>query len=153
MTFKELLEKSKGTYAAVRYSDESIKKLEKVVKELPNPNYDFHTTLLYSRKYLPNYKPLGKIQETATVNGFKIFDTQDEKRALVLTLDCPFLVNRHNELMKEHGATYDYDEYIPHITLSYDLEDRQIEKINFNEVLEIVLEYSEDLKLDWKPND
>lgn len=152
MRFKEMLEKlNKGTYAGVRFSEDSVNKIMKIVEGLPNPisKEDVHTTLLYSRKYLPNYEPLGDIKEIAKVNGFKIFETQDNKRALVLTLDCPFLINRHNELMKEHKATYDFPEYIPHITLSYDIEDRQIEDINFKETLELNQEYKEDLNLDW----
>lgn len=151
MKFKEMLEKqNKGTYAGVRFSEDSVNKIMKIVKGLPNPisKNDVHTTLLYSRKYLPNYEPLGDIKEIAKVNGFKIFHTQDDKRALVLTLDCTFLINRHNELMNEHKATYDFPEYIPHITLSYDIEDRQIEDINFKETLDIISEYKEDLNLD-----
>ena len=82
-----------------------------------------HCTLLYSRKHCPDYKPLGKLNRPLHIQfgGFEIWPTQDKKHALIVRLDAPEMIARHNNLMKEHGATYDYDEYKPHITLSYDV--------------------------------
>lgn len=141
----------KGTYAGLRFSEESKDKIMKLCEFVPNSisRDDIHCTLLYSRKHLPNYIAKGSINETAKVNGYKIFETQDGSRALVLTLESDFIINRFNELMKTHDATYDYDEYIPHITISYDIGDFGIDSLNFNESLDIIEEYKKDLKLDW----
>lgn len=160
MKLSDLIEKKDdvGTYAGLRFSDSSNDAIINLVKllKLPNPikKDEIHMTLLYSRKYLPNYKPLGIIPED--VSGipfeFHVFDTFDKKRALVLKLDCTWAINRHNELMNTHKASYDYPEYIPHLTLSYDIGDLEIPEFkNIPMELQIVREYSEDLNLEWKP--
>lgn len=158
--FKDLLESNKklGTYAGWRYSEKSLNEIQELqdVLDLPNqtPRKDIHSTLLYSKKHLPNYKALGKTSIKATMQKLHVFDTFDKKRALVLFLDSPDMIKRHRELMKEHDATYDYPEYIPHITLSYDIGDIEIpdvkvlkgmSELNANE------EYQEELNLEWSP--
>jgi hypothetical protein len=119
-----------------------------------------HSTLLYSRKHCPNYEPAEQVSYIGKPLHFEVWKTQDpngtgKTRCLVLRFDCPELVERHNMLRKEHGATHDYPEYNPHITLSYDIG-RSDEKL-FPDVqkhlglIKMVQEYSEDLDLDWKP--
>ena len=154
MGFKEHVKK--GTYAGVRLSDDDSDFIIDWVKELklpnPTPKKDLHLTLLYSKKYLPDYKPAGKIDEWAYPLKFHVFETFDNKRALVLKVKSPFLLKRHKELMKEHDATYDYPEYIPHITLSYDIGDMEVPKFDCKRrELHLGEEYAEELKLDWKP--
>ena len=138
----------KGTYAGVRFSDETLENLAKYIEDndIPNPTRDFHTTLLFSRKVLPKYDPTEYNEPlTGKFDGFELFD---EGKALVLRFDCPELVKRHKELMDEHKATYDYDEYRPHVTLSYDASDVDIDelpKVKFP--IEIEKEYKEELNL------
>ena len=163
MKLSTLLEKgntTKGTYAGLRFSDTDNDNIEKIARDLglPNPiqRDDIHMTLLYSRKYLPNYKPAGEIDEWAYPKEFHVFDTFDKKRALVLMVDCPYAIKRHNYLMKEHKATYDYPEYLTHITLSYDIGDMNLDKIKekfdtLPKEFHINSEYYEELKLEWKP--
>ena len=69
MKLKDLFEKDatkKGSYAGVRFDKETNRALHKYMKENKIPNAirpdKLHTTVLYSRKYLPNYKPAGKIE-------------------------------------------------------------------------------------------
>ena len=144
----------KGTYAGLKFDNESNKTLIKLVNELGIPNpidiNEIHMTLLYSRKYLPNYKPAGNIDEWAYPTKFNVFETFDKKRALVLMVDSPFAEKRHNMLMKEHNATYDYPSYLPHVTLSYDIGELNIpEWKNIPEKLHINVEYYEELNLEW----
>ena len=48
--------------------------------------------------------------------------------------------------MKEHGATYDYDEYKPHITLSYDVDDLDPDQLpSFDKDIIITEETGSDL--------
>ncbi len=56
--------------------------------------------------------------------------------------------------MKLHDATYDFPEYIPHITLSYDLGDMPLPKLpdDMRKEFHLSLEYVEDLKMEWKPS-
>jgi len=54
---------NKGSYAAIRFNKDTIDGIKKYIKENDIPNHTkfdkMHTTLLYSRKYLPEYKPAG----------------------------------------------------------------------------------------------
>lgn len=157
----EQKEEKPGTYAGVRFSPASVKALRKYAKDngVPNrlPHENFHTTLLHSRKHLPDYEPAGDYDSPlkGKVTGIEIWQSRPDddgntKNCLVLKYDCPELVARHEELMDEHNATYDFDEYKPHVTLSYDTGDFNSKDLpKFEDELEIVSEYKEDLKDSW----
>lgn len=163
MKVTEIIEKKqeKGTYAAVKLSNKTNKAIVKYIKDNDIPNAikpeKLHTTLLYSRKHLPDYEPAGEYEEAMHGKpiGFEKWPSQpddDGKVAmcLVLKYTCPELVDRHKFLMKEHGATYDYDEYNPHVTFSYDVGGMQCKDLpKFEEDIEIIEEYAEELNLDW----
>ena len=154
-------EEAKGTYAAVSFSEDTIDGIKKYIKENDIPNHTkfdkMHTTLLYSKKYCPDYKPAGKLDKPmiGKGTGFEKWPSQpddDGKVAmcLVMRYDCSELSKRHKELMKEHDATYDFDEYKPHITFSYDVAGLQCKDLpKFEGKIEIVEEYGEDLNMDW----
>jgi len=152
---------NKGTYAAVRFSDNTKEDLEAFIDDNGIKNGlstdDLHCTLLYSRKHLPNYKPLGKVSYTATPDKFEVWESpanafkDDITYCLVLKLDCKELVDRFNTLMDEHEATFDYETYTPHCTLSYDVgEDFDLSTLNVSDLenVEVVEEYMEELDLD-----
>lgn len=153
-----------GTYAAVHFDEQTITKLQQFIKDnnIPNgvaPN-KMHCTLLYSTKYLPNYKPLGDINPPLVGTPTKLErwagqPDGDEKvsMCLVLKFDCPGLNVRHNTLMESHDATFGFDEYITHITLSYDVGDIQVKDLtDINQIVDkisITYEYGDDLDLNW----
>ena len=160
MRLIELTEEAKkkepdGTYAGINFDDETIKTFEKFVKDndIPNPNKKWHTTLLYSRKYLPDYKPNEKYDSplTGKPDKFVIWPSQEgDSNILVLVYKCPELVKRHNRLMDEHDATFDFDEYTPHVTFSYDAGDLKPASLpKFPKDIKIIGEYTEDLNLSW----
>ena len=160
MKITELLDTSKqktGTYAAVTYDEDSAKALSDFAEEnnIPDPvaPSDLHATLLYSRKHLPDYEPLGDLETplTAKVKGFKGCPTNSgEKNCLVALLDCPELEERWKYLMDTHGATWDFPDYTPHTTLSYDVGDLDASRLNPDDLGELVInhEFSEDLEDD-----
>ena len=152
----------RGSYAGVEASKETKEKVLKYLADnkIPTPikSEKLHVTLLYSRKYLPNYRAAGKLDEPYTCKAadFTVWKTspedpnEEKTNCLIVKLKCPALIKRHKDLMKEHGATFDYDEYAPHITFSYDIGDLDVSKlpkIDFD--LEFVKEYQEDLNLNW----
>ncbi len=154
----------KGTYAAVEFDEQTKQKIEKYIEahKLPNAvaSSKLHTTLLYSKKHLPDYVAQGKIDPPIIghATGLKVWPSQPDEdgyksNCLVMTYSCPQLVARHKELMSEHDATYDFDEYHPHITLSYDIGDMKIKDLGDvkTEIGSIVIikEYGEELNLDW----
>lgn len=152
----------KGTYAAVRFSQKTIDAIRKYCEanNIPNPvpTKKLHTTLLYSRKYCPNYTPIGDYEKqlVGTPIGFDVWKSQPTDKfpnptsCLVLKYKCPELVARHKELMDTHGATFDYPEYNPHITLSYNVGDIDISSLpEFDAPIEITSEYGKELDLGW----
>lgn len=163
MLLNEITKKEKGTYAAVNFSNDTVKNITKYAKENNIPNIlaadKFHTTLLYSRKFLPNFKPMGKYEEPmkGTPTEFDVWQTNNEDgnntNCLVLKFDCPELTNRHKQLMKEHDALYDFPKYQTHISLSYDIGDLDISDLpDIKDILpciDIISEYGEDLDLSW----
>lgn len=80
-----------------------------------------------------------------------VLPQQDGRQCLVLELDAPAVVERHLELMSLYPElTYDFDQYLPHITLSYDIgtfDASALELPNF--VCVLGDEYVEDLDLEW----
>jgi hypothetical protein len=154
MSFKALIfEQQKGTYAAYKYSKRTEGWLNQFIDnhKLHEPNRDFHTTLLYSTVGAPTLSTSGGDINVSPVTfaGFEKFGA-----ALVIKLDAPYMVERHKELMSKHPElVYDYDEYIPHITLSYDAEHIDTATLDasyFNGFeFEVVLEYHEALDLEW----
>jgi hypothetical protein len=169
MKLEEMLleENMKGSYAGVRFDTETNKAIHKYMSDnkLPvavRPDR-LHSTLLYSRKYLPKYKPAGKLEKAyvGKPTHFEVWNTRPDdgskpSRCLVLRYDCPELEERHKALMKEHGATYDFPSYDPHITLSYDIGDMDEKKLpslaDTLKAINIVEEYGEDLDLNWAKN-
>lgn len=153
----ERKEEPDGTYVALKVSPESKKLINKVISKLNVPSplkvKDAHATLIFSRKYLPEFKADGKLKTPiiAKCKNLNIFKSNDGN-ALVIELDSKEMNKRHKEIMKDHKATYDYDEYKPHVTLSYDCGDFDIKSIDISKELpsiEFSDEYSNDLELDW----
>lgn len=153
----------KGTYAGVKFDEKTTKAITKYLNDNKIPNglqpSKLHTTVLYSRKHCPNYKAQGKYSTPiiGTPGEFELWDTSPTEgpstKCLVLKYNCPDLIKRHEHLMDEHKASFDYDKYQPHITLSYDCGDLEIDELpDIKQTLpKIVItdEYKEDLNLDW----
>lgn len=151
-----------GKYVGVHFTPDTIKQVKKIVDGEGIPNAispeDYHATIAHSsRSNIPGYEPDGKLDEPAqaTIDHFKIFNTKEGGRCLVAALDSDYLRDRHQKTM-DHGASYDFDEYIPHVTLSYnvgeDWPEENLDKLT-NKYggmrLEISDEYMQDLDPNW----
>lgn len=153
---------NKGTYIAVKYNQYSILKLLEISNKFEVPNLlnleDIHTTLIYSTKGADNVEVYHSINYVGIPKKLEIWKSSDGTPCLVLTLNSDAMVNRHKELMDTYGFTYDYDEYKPHITLSYDVTGwDKLEELNNHIVsnriyfmLVTTNEYVEDLNIGWK---
>ena len=157
MKLNELATK-KGTYVGAKPSEESKTHLTKLQKDINVPNpipvSKMHVTLIYSRKYLPDFKPRGKLKEVikTTPTKLDIFKSKEGVNVLVVILESEALTNRHNHIMDTHEATYDYDEYKPHLTLSYDCGDFDVNEHDITKLLETITfdeEYDEELNTNW----
>lgn len=146
-------EEKTGSYAGVRFNKATTDAVVRYCKDnkIENPVKadDVHTTLLYSKKYCPDYEPAGKLKAPmiGKPTEFHIWESRDSKsRYLVLQYTCPDLLKRHNELMDEHDATYDFPEFKAHITFSDDAGDVDVKTLpKFKHELVITEEYGEDL--------
>lgn len=149
-----------GTFAGVHFSDASVQALQAFAEanNIPNPtpSDEYHATLLFSSTPIKDYKPWGSYKQalTAIPKYATIFGDGDEK-ALVIVLDAPGLVKRHKYLMSKHPeATWDHDEFIPHVTLSYDAGETDPNSLDVANIgpLDIVDEYGDDIEPDWEQN-
>lgn len=146
-----------GTYAAVQFSTDTMNAIQNYQQynNIPNcvPPEKLHTTLLYSRKHLPEYKAAGNYTKPmyGEAEQLEIWPTRPDENGecancLVLRFKCNELCERHNSLMDQHQATYDFPTYIPHITFSYDAGDIDTKQLSpYKGPIEIVKEYQEDL--------
>ena len=125
------------------------------VWKIPNaiPCEKYHTTILYSRKPLPeSVLPKIDLKKNKMVfkpSGLDLFG-EGKDRVLVMKLDAPELITLHEKMIKL-GATHDFPRYQPHVTISYDLP----EDFNWNTITPppvfLIPDriYFEPLDLDW----
>lgn len=117
---------SEGLYGAVKFLSTTNSRLYHFAKEhdIPNPvkSEDYHTTFIYSRKSVP-IKTLGKLPDPVEIkhSTFEWDLFGPSKNILVIKFESMFLHYRWKYAM-DRGASYDFPEYIPHVTLSYDAE-------------------------------
>ncbi|AIX12132.1 RNA ligase [Citrobacter phage Moon] len=140
---------SSGLYVAAKFSEQTLDEIENLQRDLkvpnPVPRHKIHSTICYSRVNVPYVVSTGSF-EVATKGHLEIWDTQDG-RTLVLVLDSEYLKFRH-QYARALGATHDFDDYTPHITLSYNVGPAHFEgEVQVPVVLD--REYKEPLKLDW----
>ena len=146
MEFKDFTE---GLYVAAKYSELTSDALEELQRSLrvpnPVPREKFHSTICYSRVVIP-YKVSSGSFEVASSGHLEVWN-HGSSPVLVLVLDSDYLRCRHL-YARALGATHDFDDYTPHITLSYN-----VGPLSFSGDVQIPVvldrEYKEPLKLDW----
>ncbi len=149
-----------GTYSDIIFSNNSNKKIDKILKYLnfkKDFNDNYHCTLIYSKKYLQYFKTSkgtkqvngeakSKLSKLIKIKGFGHFDTPEGKN-LHMILDCPWCKVQFDRAMK-CGAKYDYDEYVPHVTLMYNCTSKNsrfdISKVDMKEFIGVTLEIVEE---------
>lgn len=131
MTFEQFVKQvddhPEGTYIAAQLSPDSQLLLDKYVSNMNIPNAadpnQYHSTVIYSRKGVPEAKGYKfKLPFKAKIKEWKLFDTKfgESGKCLVAIMDSPELQKAHKEIRDKYGATHDYPDYHPHVTISYD---------------------------------
>lgn len=159
-TINEQEEQKPGTYAGVRFSDRTVQALIDYCDQNNIPNRlsedKFHSTLLFSRKHLPDYVPKGRYNKPMIGEFSKIecWPSQVDTNCLIMRFKCESFKNRHKYLMNKHNATWDFENFLPHLTLSYDVPSDFDPSIlpPFEGPIEIVEEYCEELDTEWAAN-
>lgn len=133
--FRTLLEKlddtrhKSGHYVAAKVSKETTAELKtwcKANKVVASKDFfdNLHITLCYSTKLFPIKKDdvIDDISDWSVKPiGFAVFGQHKDKRFLVLKVKSTQCTNRWQHYM-DQGASYDFDDYLPHITLAQDHE-------------------------------
>ena len=110
-----------GTYSSLLPSVESKEQLYLFCAKAGIENLvdsdEYHCTLIYSKNPCPTIssEDYGLPCQAIPVE-FRVLGT--DSPVLVLEVYCPDAVNLHSRFRLKHGATHDYPEYIPHITVA-----------------------------------
>lgn len=123
MSFSDFDKHKDGTYVSMKPSTSVADQLYDWVSNNgindPLDKGEYHVTVIYSRAPCPgadNYD--FKMPIEGTITGWKIFDAPIG-RCLVAHVQSEQLQTINSDLKVNYGATSDYPEYIPHITVSY----------------------------------
>lgn len=124
-TLQQYARHKDGTYASLLFNLESKQALDVFTSKVLGLEdkidpATYHCTIIYSRTPVPdaenyNFPPL--VHAYAT--GYEVFPTKQGNNCLVLRLNCPE-AHDINKAFNKLGATSDYDEYKPHVTICYD---------------------------------
>lgn len=157
MILSELYYRKRPMFIGVRFDEASMNEIMKLSEGVPNRTSkgELHITVAYSRKPI-SISALGKLAppEQVKAKHYSIFQARSGENCLVVEVDAPGLVARHNEIIKDYGASYDFPEYKPHFTLSYDcgvgFDIRTLPPLESVPVLHCHLEYATALQMDWQ---
>jgi 2'-5' RNA ligase len=121
-------QKPQGVYAMVTPSKRDAQIISNIIcayldgsgtKKIIDPN-KYHSTLLYSRVGNVDRIKEENTDYIAQIKDIEHWTTHDDCHVLILK--SPALEKRHRLLMEAHDLQWDYAEYIPHITIGYDLK-------------------------------
>jgi hypothetical protein len=89
---------------------------------------DMHTTVIYSRRPCPDAMSMHELSTpfSGRIRGLHTWPTQEGQRCLVAEIDCASVNELHQLMRDQYGATHDYPEFTPHVTLSYDCGDQEL---------------------------
>lgn len=124
-----------GTYVCAKLKYEHAKSIHDFCVQHSISNHlradELHTTLIYSAVStavgpVVNADPY----YTAEVDRLELWNVKD-CNFLIMILKSDDLIDRHYTMREQHGFTHDYPDYVPHISLSYDVpHDIEIDMLN-----------------------
>lgn len=126
MRLAELKEEpSTGLYVCAKFTPETVEKLAAFAKPLGIPNAlpasSYHTTIVYSKQPV-FWRCMHDAGFPAKPVRWEVWsDHKTEKPVLVLHVESDFLRTRF-DLAMDRGASYDFPDYQPHVSFSYDAE-------------------------------
>lgn len=150
----------KPTYVNFLPTDGSAELLRRFVTGdllFPDPTWKFHVTTVYSRSPIL-YQPIRNLSGSCytalpLLHTLMILPAYD-KLALVLGVNATVLFHSHRQA-EDGGASWDYPNFYPHITLAYGLEISDlIEKPLSVPGFQIVFQHAEqveELDENWRP--
>ena len=127
ISLREYAKHKDGTYVAFNVSAECKDLLDNFVEmnlglteRVDKSTY--HITVIYSRTPVPAAEQFkGTTFNIGRVVGYEVFPTKDDGKCLVMRIECQG-ANELNHVLTSLGATSDYDQYKPHLTIAYNTE-------------------------------
>lgn len=116
-----------GTIISVKYSETTKAKLKEWMSKfnIPNPVdvETIHTTIIFSKEHLGLPYSSTPVKWIGWGHDIRVFDNRKDpdKFTLVMAIMAPQLWDRHIFYRVNHNAPHDFPDYVPHITLSYDV--------------------------------
>ena len=117
-------------YVAVHLSSETEEQVRWYCAEnMPGMkiNDDLHSTLIFSKK--PKEERLKRKQFKWEWKFKKFSKFWDDWASIVIELDSEDMKGYNRELVKENWFISDFDEYLPHISISYEWQDIDIDNL------------------------
>ena len=153
--------KDLGIFIAYSLDGRSTEAIQNFCEDYEIPNCleqeDFHVTLISSEIYDEDFVPDGILNTPLTVYNFKLeeWQSEDNKKILVARFESEDLQAIHNDILREYEVESKYDEFLPHFTISYDLEGwslKEKHQLEFNEyvpIVDLTEQYCEPLDDEW----
>ena len=159
MNFKEFYEgeerRKSGTYVSAVFTKDTINRLNAWAEEQnfgPGSSLtkmdSYHCTIIYSRKTLDDEVLINRfVQYDCEPTHFSIFPYNENSKCVVMELKARDLTKIHNDMIA-HGATHDYPDFKPHVTIAIDVQS------DFKtDVLEVPKFHLMTLKIKSEPHD
>lgn len=143
---------NKGTYVSMKVKN-AQGLYDHYTKQGVNcvPVDEMHCTIAYSRKEFNHKITPGEVEIKCDEQIQTYLEPLGDEGCIVMKFESKEMQERFQKCIDE-GATYDYDSYIPHITITMDgknLNLKDITRPDFNIIL--YNETVKELDLNWKP--
>ena len=145
--------KNTGSYCSLSINKISLKSLKDKTRTISNrlPLNDLHTTLICDQNKKFNLNN-NKISIKSQVTNVVIWGNDSQKK-IILILDDK-LVKYHEKICKENHLDHYIQPYIPHITLSYDANIKELTSSLKNKLIGTIIEFdkviTKDSYITWK---
>lgn len=123
---------------------------------ITTPADDLHVTVAFSRKPVDwmkageNWNSDKNGNLTVQPGGARLVEKLGDKGAVVLLFNSSELTWRHESIRREAGASWDFPEYQPHVTITYAGGDLDLSKVEpYRGKLQFGPEIFEELDDDW----